>query len=85
MTTPTDTIPVALDQLEVDRVDAVAGPANGIPFLIVKALAEQPSRAAATASLRPRKATPPKPAPKAPHRTRMTDPFPGALSYRGRR
>ncbi len=70
--TDTTNVPVALDQLEVDRVDAVAGPANGIPFLIVKALDAQPSRAQAIAVLRD----------SAPHRTRTSDPYPGALSHR---
>jgi hypothetical protein len=50
-TTTSEQVPVALEKAEIDRVDGVAGPANGVPFLIVKALDEQPDAAEALASV----------------------------------
>lgn len=49
--TTTDEVPVALTKADIPRVDGVKGPANGVPFLVVKALENEANADAVAAAL----------------------------------
>ncbi len=36
MSAPSDRVPVALTDADIERVDGVHGPATGVPFLLIK-------------------------------------------------